>query len=383
MQGKCRFRRVASFVRFIYNVRHWGEIGKKRKIPPMFNTNNHKKMDKDKQTAKALVNGQVLKISDIARLFLELIEKSEADGINDRKQLIAHCRRVIQLGIEAKKKEEQTVSFREAYEETLRLKSHRSKFTLRDIRYYIRKLMREIPGLADRPIRSISVNECHDMLEKVYTALPQRKKARAILSGVFNVAKRRQWCDHNPVSQVEIPVVIEREIIPLNLQETKKLLKTATLHPFHHCLAPVGLMLFAGIRPEELRRLNWSNIDLEEREISIPPTHSKTGGGRQIIIYEPLYKLLINEVPKNLDTPICPKQWPRLWSSLRRRAGFKHWQKDVLRHTFASFHVKTFKNLPLLQLLMGHRDSRLLRTRYVNLKGISNRDAQQFWKILP
>lgn len=340
-------------------------------------------MDKDTQTANALVNGQVLKMTDIARLFLELIEKSEVGHITDSHQLIAHCRRVIQLGIEAKKKEEHTVSFREAYEETLRLKSNRSKFTLRDIRYYIRKLMREIPELADKPIRMISINDCRMMLEKVFEALPQRKKARAILSGIFNVAKRRQWCDHNPISQIEIPVIIEQEIVPLSLQQAQRLIKTATHRRYRHCLAAVGLMLFAGIRPEELKRLSWSHIDLEEREISIPPTHSKTGGGRQIIIYEPLYQLLINEVPKNLNTPICPKQWARLWSSLRRRAGFKKWQKDVLRHTFASFHVKTFKNLPLLQVLMGHRDSRLLRTRYVNLKGISSRDAQKFWKILP
>jgi hypothetical protein len=34
-----------------------------------------------------------------------------------------------------------------------------------------------------------------------------------------------------------------------------------------------------------------------------------------------------------------------------------------------------------LQLSMGHRDQRLLMTRYINLRGISRRDAATFWSM--
>ena len=36
---------------------------------------------------------------------------------------------------------------------------------------------------------------------------------------------------------------------------------------------------------------------------------------------------------------------------------------------------------PSLQLSMGHRDQRLLMSRYINLRGISRRSATEFWKL--
>ena len=38
---------------------------------------------------------------------------------------------------------------------------------------------------------------------------------------------------------------------------------------------------------------------------------------------------------------------------------------DVCRHTFASYHAAYLRNLPELQLEMGHRDASLLMTRYM------------------
>ncbi len=68
---------------------------------------------------------------------------------------------------------------------------------------------------------------------------------------------------------------------------------------------------------------------------------------------------------------------------LRREAGFSRlsWVPDVLRHTFASYHALTHRNLPALQLQLGHRDARLLLTRYLNLRPLRRADSQSFWKL--
>lgn len=338
-------------------------------------------MEKDIQTAKNLLKGINLSMTEVARLFLELIETSRATRLKSTEKIKSHCRHVISLGVKAKEMEEKTVPFKEAYEECLRAKAHRSAYTLRDIRYIGERLMRETPGLAERPTRAIGVEECREMLERVFTHAPQRKKARAILSGIFSIAKKRLWCEKNPIEFIDIPIVKEKEIIPLTYEESMKLLETASQPKFRACKPAIALMMYAGIRPEEIKRLRWKNLDLEEREIIISPTHSKTGGGRHITIYPPLYQLLKKEFPRNAEESICPKQWSQLWPQIRKKAGFHHWQKDVLRHTFASFHVKNFHNLPLLQSLMGHRDSHLLRSRYVNLYGLSRKDAKKFWQL--
>ncbi len=40
--------------------------------------------------------------------------------------------------------------------------------------------------------------------------------------------------------------------------------------------------LYGGIRPYEVRRLTWGDVDWEEGEVRIRPRQSKTGGGRQV-----------------------------------------------------------------------------------------------------
>ena len=59
-------------------------------------------------------------------------------------------------------------------------------------------------------------------------------------------------------------------------------------------------------------------------------------------------------------------------------ADFRHWVPDVCRHTFATYHAAKFRNLPELQLEMGHRDTALLRSRY--MMPASRRSAELFWK---
>ena len=73
-----------------------------------------------------------------------------------------------------------------------------------------------------------------------------------------------------------------------------------------------------------------------------------------------------------------PHNWQKRWQALRRAAGFTHWQPDVCRHTFASYHAAYFKDLPELQLEMGHRNANLLLSRYLNLPQVKH--AKAFWR---
>ncbi len=334
----------------------------------------------DMNTAFALCAQLALSPTQIVRLIMELVESSGGMQLKEPDSLMRHCRNIIRLGVEAEKRRIRTVPFLRAFEETLRVKAHRSALTLRDIRYYMRRLMRETPGLAERPLRDISTTECAAMLERVYTRPSQHKKARAILSGVFTVGKKRGWIDgENPVAMVDIPHVEEKEIRPLSMPEIKRLLKTAELPKYQACAPALGLMFWAGLRPYETRRIRWKDIDFQEREVVVSPRHSKTGGGRHIPICEPLLKILQEHRPGNENEAICPVGWDKTWKSLRRAAGFRGWTQDILRHTYASYHAKMHHNLYALQLYMGHRDSALLQTRYVNMRGISHADARQFW----
>ena len=136
------------------------------------------------------------------------------------------------------------------------------------------------------------------------------------------------------------------------------------------------------MRPNEVSRLKWEDIDFSEKVITVKKENSKTGGARQIEMC-PVLREWLDPLKKKSKAKICPKNWLRKWKSLREDAGFKHiWVNDVLRHTYASYFAKRFRDLPRLQLNMGHRDLSLLRSRYVNMVGIKKSDAKAFFESL-
>ncbi|MBE6435814.1 MAG: hypothetical protein E7030_06375 [Akkermansiaceae bacterium] len=176
-------------------------------------------------------------------------------------------------------------------------------------------------------------------------------------------------------------IVQERRIAILKKDEIKSLLKEAERYNNGSCLAAIGLMLYAGIRPHEVTKIKWAQIDLERRHIYLLPEHSKTGGARRTTIYNPLFQIL-KKCNYDPDKAICPRNWLKHWREIRRNAGWgqnKPWPQDALRHTFASYHLEQFKNFEQLQYELGHRNSNLLRTRYVDATDVKN--AAEFWGL--
>jgi integrase len=148
-------------------------------------------------------------------------------------------------------------------------------------------------------------------------------------------------------------------------------LKATAERPEHRAMQlSLNLLLYSGIRPTEVSRLRESDFCREEGIVIIRAQKSKTGGGRVV----PLRGL------SSLPTEAwrIPRNWQQRWRALRRAAGFAHWQADACRHTFASYHATHFRDLPALQLEMGHRDASLLRTRYIS--PAHRREAEMFWK---
>ena len=112
-----------------------------------------------------------------------------------------------------------------------------------------------------------------------------------------------------------------------------------------------------------------------------PPT-TQQDGRRQASYFasrigKDLQKVREKTTPRK-EEKICPGNWRKHWTELHRAAGWigkrqegsaavTHWQPDVLRHTFATHHLAVYRNYRELQVEMGHRDTTLLRTRYLSL----------------
>lgn len=285
---------------------------------------------------------------------------------------LSALKHVLRSGVQVLQEESCTVTFSEAAYASIEARGHLRATTLRDLRYYVRRMLK-VGWVADRPLRGMTTRECRRLLEEsCNTGKSTFAKARVILHSIFSYGMRQEWCDENPVNRIEVPKVQEKEIKPLSIGEVKRLEKAAEMPQHREMRFSLALMLYCGIRPTEVSRLERSDISRTEKCVFIRPQKSKTGGGRRV----PLRK--VDNIPP--EERVIPDDWLKRWRALRRAAGFRTWVPDRCRHTFATYHAFRFKNLPLLQLEMGHRSSDLLRTRYLNLCSVRRRDAAQFWK---
>ena len=321
--------------------------------------------------AKKLLAGTGVSENDAARLTLEAIETlGELATGASRPELVTLLRRVIQAGVAAVKAAEHTVSLSVAAWASVEARKDLRPTTRRDLRHFVRRILR-VEGAADMPLRSMSTADCKRILSTAFGASPSSyRKGRVILSSVFSYGIRQEWADSNPVTRIVVPAVQENPIEPLTPEEVERLKATAGRPEFRDMRFSLSLMLYGGIRPTEVSRLQDGDINWEEGLVIIRPRASKTGGGRAV----PLRG--VRGIRKR-DRHI-PRNWKRKWQALRRAAGFRHWVPDVCRHTFATYHAAKFRNLPELQLEMGHRDTSLLRSRY--MVPARRKDAELFWK---
>lgn len=300
----------------------------------------------------------VLRNKDASRLVSEIAEALDinTDTMN-RNQLMERLRHVIRSGVRSVKDEEETVSFSRAAWLSIEARAKRRPTTRRDLRYFVRKF-EKVPGWKNRSLRSITGQDCRDLLQQLFAHSPYSyKKARAILHSVFAFGQKYEWCGENPVDRVESPDIEEITIVPLNNDEVSRLHAAAKLPEHRDMELSLYLLLYCGLRPFEVQRLKPEDIDWEAGVVIIRPSVSKTGGGRTV----PLRRVL-----RLKNTLRCiPRNWQIRWRRLRRDAGFATWTPDVCRHTFATWHAARFRNLHVLQLEMGHRSIDLLRSRYV------------------
>ena len=331
----------------------------------------------DYTLAKHLLENVGVNILSVAKLVCHILEtkKNSSDSNN------TYCHKVLQFAAKYYRPDicEQTLLV--GFNQYLQRKTGLRKTSIRDIKYLGNRFFRQNPQIAWNTFQYVTPKLCEELLNKAFQTPSQFNKGRAMLHGLFSFAVRMQWCTENPVSKVERRKVIEKEILPLKINEVHSLLNAAVNIGGKDILLPVAIMLWTGIRPAEMRRLRWSDVDLNEHLITIRSICSKTGGVRHVEIPAVLCRLLRKNTRCN-DSPICIRNWSLLWKKVRIAAGFKNsWVPDVLRHTFASYFLKYYANIAKLQMLMGHTNATLLRTRYVNMRGISRKDCKAFWSL--
>lgn len=154
-------------------------------------------------------------------------------------------------------------------------------------------------------------------------------------------------------------------------------------------LSAVALMLFAGIRPEEVCGeslkpwLKWSSVNTVDKIIRVPSECAKTGGARVLEgLPETVWRFLD---PGKADATISTFQRRTLLEHTKIAGGFggpkqPPWPQDGLRHTFASYAVAEFEDPGKVALWMGHNGNpTMLHRHYRGL--VTKAEAKKFWAL--
>lgn len=215
---------------------------------------------------------------------------------------------------------------------------------------------------------------------KSWSATTRRSHLRHV-SVLFNFAVEKGFAGINPVADVERPkkpAGTSRGRV-VTVENVVKLLQYALAHDYKSECAALVLVLFCGVRVEEVTRLKWEDVSLDEDEVvvTLGEEVTKTGKSR------------INPVPPNAlewllslrgKGPITLPNYEGRMRYLRQRAqaGFK---QNSARICFASYHLAHYGDAPKTAFLLGHDNPTLLYSTYKAL--VTKEAASRYWRITP
>ncbi len=202
-----------------------------------------------------------------------------------------------------------------------------------------------------------------------------RANLRRTLEPAFNFAVRQEILERSPWDKVERErVERERGVDVLTVPEVLRLMEVAP----EDCKAAFALLLFAGVRPQELERLVWG--DVRDGFVHITARVAKTRQVRNVDVSDNLAAWL-EMYRRDDEERICPPNWARKNKATRKAAGIAD-RQDVCRHSFASYHLARWGDAAETKLQLGHSArSDLLFVHY--RAAVTKTAAEGFWRVYP
>lgn len=230
-------------------------------------------------------------------------------------------------------------------------------------------------------IESIEATDLDAFMNELSFKGTNRKNYIRNLNAFYNWVIKQGLPIGNPIPSLE-PVKTIKKTPEIYLPEQVSELFAEALSS-HPKLIPFFSMAFwGGIRPEEIKRLTWADVDFENGEIHIKPEDSKTHSGRYVHI-SPNFNAWLHATPigDGLIFPYSQSSLTRWRKEVHEATGIKA-INDGARHTFATFHYALHGLDDTMQEL-GHTDSKMLFTHYRGLIKNRKTQAENFFAINP
>jgi integrase len=241
-----------------------------------------------------------------------------------------------------------------------------------------KRLARFCRDFGDRPIAGITVEELDNWLRGLDCAPKSRANFRANVGVLFSYAERRRMIDSNPILRTARPKLPDNPPEIFRVDELSALLDAAN-ELFPDVIPMLVIGAFAGLRDAEIKRLDWSEIDLARGHIEVKASKAKSARRRIVQIQPNLASWL--RPYDGMTGQLVPVNARNKLDVIRKAAGLTRWPKDGLRHSFASYRLAVTHDAPRVAAELGHTSPQMLYSTYREL--VLPDEAERYWKIAP
>jgi len=266
---------------------------------------------------------------------------------------------------------------------------HLRERSLKDFRSRAGRLKRD---LGDKLLREVSKDDIAEWINSIEGQPRTKKNHLLIASEVFKTATEQQLISTTPIKFTKS----ERKLMIGNIVTSIGILTLTQAEAFINYVASeapewlgmVTLGLFAGIRTEELLRLEWDAVRMDEGVVMIDDSIAKKRRIRFVDIQSNAMKWLM--LVKDRTGRVAPhtgKSFERRFMALRIKAGFvdaegtSTWPQNAMRHSFGSYFYAKTQDDKETSRLMGHIESEVLFNNYRKLA--KKAEGEAYFNIVP
>lgn len=212
-------------------------------------------------------------------------------------------------------------------------------------------------------------------LERLADYIQCKGWAASTVNGVLNkIGPFFSWCikrglyvGKNPVAMLDRPK--ESDAPPKIFSVFEAAIKLKRFQLFEPTALPyLAIGMFAGIRPEEIQRLTWDDVSNGYIHVA---AHKAKCRKRRLVTIQP-----------NLQAWLDLGGQLPLKNKRRKLDRYKRgWSPDVMRHSFASYHLAKFQDAGLTANELGHGNQRMLFSHYREL--VTKAKGEAWFEIWP
>jgi integrase len=208
-------------------------------------------------------------------------------------------------------------------------------------------------------------------------------------------AQRRDLIQSNPAQKLAAEMRrpdARKEI--LSVEEMRLLLELTQDNPEMRAFVCLGG--FAGVRTAEIQRLEWRDLDFENKEIHVRPDvikKTRRGWRERYVRMEPTFLRHCPTMGVGRIVPRGHRTFGLRFRALRDRMAAalesqgnpgaarwrEGWPDNCLRHSFASYHLAIREDAAATAYQMGHTSPITLYREYA--RAVRRSDADRWWAL--